>query len=76
MKFKPVFRYDSSQKKLRLFRFLWTRGTVGDGLGYSAKLSFALTPKLYGFKRNLFDWRATFLGVQVHRLRAYGGIIP
>lgn len=75
MRVKNVMRYDPRQRKLRLFRLLWQVGTVGDGDGYSAKLSFALVPKLFGWSDEFFGWRLTLLCVQVHHLRAYGGII-
>ena len=40
MTIKCVMRYDPTQKKLRLFRFLWRHGTPGlPGGGYSAKMS-------------------------------------
>lgn len=74
MKLKPVFRFDSSQCKLRLFRLLWSRGQLGHG-GYSAKLSVSLVPKLIGLRLSIFGWRFTIAGIQLHHLRAYGGTI-
>lgn len=44
MKIKPVFRWDEVSL-YRLFRLMWTRGKVGDGRGYSCKLSFALSTR-------------------------------
>lgn len=74
MKFKWVGRLDTRARMLRLFRVMWTRGTVGDGAGYSAKLSLALRLALFGVRR---EWQAVFvtlLGVRVHFERAYGGV--
>lgn len=75
MKLKPVFRYDPRQHKLRLFRLLWTRGTVGDGRGYSAKLSVSFVAYAFGWTREYFGWRVTVMGLQFHHLRAFGGTI-
>lgn len=77
MKLKPVFRYDNTQHKLRLFRLLWTRGVVGDGYGgYSAKLSISFVARAFGFQYDkYFGWRVTFMGLQIHHLRSYGGTI-
>lgn len=75
MKLKVVNRWDPSQRKFRLFRLLWTRGRVGDGRGYSAKLSFAVRPMLF---RNLYSfdgWEVTLFGVCAHYCRSYGGIM-
>lgn len=52
VRIKRVMRYDPTQHKFRLFRLLWTRGIVGDGEGYSAKLAVSLRPKLYQFSRD------------------------
>ena len=49
MKFKSVLRYDPTLRAIRLGRLMWTRGTVGDGKGYSVKLSeiiYVLDPTL------------------------------
>jgi hypothetical protein len=59
---------------LRLFRLTWTRGTVGDGRGYSAKLTLALTPAFFALRRGYCDLAVTLLGFRVHYQRAYGGI--
>lgn len=74
MRLKPVFRYDTTQHKLRLFRFLWQRGQVGKG-GYSAKLSISFVAHAFGWTREYFGWRLTIMGLQLHCLRAYGGTI-
>lgn len=75
MKAKPVFRYDPTQRKFRLFRLLWTRGVVGDGKGYSAKLAVSLRPKLFQFQRDFNEWRVTILGIDIHNKLSYGGVI-
>lgn len=75
MKLKTVMRYDPKQRKLRLFRLIWQRGVVGDGKGYSAKLSVSIAAKLFGWADDFSGWRVTFCGVQLHHLKAYGGVI-
>lgn len=42
MKFKKVWRYDPDRKIFRLCRIIWAKGEVGDGKGFSCKLSLAL----------------------------------
>lgn len=73
MTIKRVMRFDPTQKKLRLFRLIWNTGNVGDGIGYSAKLSVSLVPKLYGFKSAWDGWRLTVLGMSVHKRVSFGG---
>ena len=76
IKVKRVLRFDEIQRHFRLFRVLWQRGTVGDGSGYSVKLSFALTPKLFLWHRDArTDRLCVFLGIRVHYVRSYGGIM-
>lgn len=77
MKFKKVLRYDRRARLLRVFRVMWRRGTIGDGKGYSAKLSLALQPKLFDFYRYSGSCDDVFLclaGLRWHYQRAYGGI--
>lgn len=74
MKVKWVGRWDPCSRLLRLARLMWTRGTVGDGRGYSAKLTLALRPALFAVRREWQSVAVTLLGVQVHYQRAYGGI--
>lgn len=69
----PVFRYDPSWPKLRLFRFVWDVGTVGDGTGYSRKVAFALRPRLFSWERSVHEWRLVLLGVEIHSRKSYGG---
>lgn len=76
MKYKSVWTYDEREHKIRMFRILWQRGVVGVNKGgYSAKLSLSLVPKLFSFYRNGFGWRITFIGIQLHHLKSWGGII-
>lgn len=71
--FKSVMRYDSSQRKIRLFRVIRNVGVVGDGKGFSQKHAFALRLKLFGFWRGLDEWRLTLLGVEYHNVKSFGG---
>lgn len=73
MKIQRVMRWDPVAKLLRLGRLIYDRGTVGDGKGYSAKLSLALTSRLLRFRREFRGWIVTVLGVRVHYCRSYGG---
>lgn len=74
---KWVGRWDSDAKFLRLFRFVWRRGTPGlPGGGYSAKFSVALRPRVFQWCREWHEWSLTICGVRLHYLRSYGGIIP
>jgi hypothetical protein len=70
---KRVMRYDPIQKKLRLLRVMWERGTVGSCRGFSAKLSLSLVPRLLGRLKADNGWRFTLLGVSVSYRRSYGG---
>lgn len=74
MNIKPIMRYDPSNRMLRLARLMWQRGKVGDGVGYSAKLSIGLRPAIFAFHRDWDGWRLTVLGVRLHHQRSYGGI--
>ena len=76
MRFKKVMRLDTIQRHYRLFRLLWTNGKVGDGNGYSAKLSVGLIAKLFSYTRlSRYDISLTVMGLRLHYARAYGGII-
>lgn len=75
LRFKRVMRYDPSFKCFRVCRVMWTRGTVGDGKGYSAKLSLAFRPRLLVWSSTSYpEWAATFLGIRVHFQKSFGGI--
>jgi hypothetical protein len=74
MKIKWVGRLDAQARLLRLFRVMWTRGAVGDGQGYSAKLSVALRPAFFSIRREWESVAVTVLGLRVHFQRSFGGI--
>lgn len=69
-----VGRLDPNFKMLRLARVVWQRGRVGDGRGYSVKLSVGLRPKLFQWNCGTYEWALTFLGIRLHYQRSYGGI--
>jgi len=80
MTYKTINTYDSTTKRLRLGRFLWIRGNVGNGYGYSAMLSLSLTPKLFQWCHDVAtnlsrEWCLTLCGLRLHYKRSYGGII-
>jgi hypothetical protein len=75
MKLKSVMTVSKPEKKVRLFRLIWERGTVGDGKGYSAKLAVSMVPILVQFRRYSDGWRAALAGLSLHYRRAYGGRI-
>lgn len=75
MRLKTVMTWDPRLRRVRLFRFLWTHGVVGDGRGYSAMLSITLQPRLFVFEREYFGWALTVLGLRLHHLKAFGGHI-
>lgn len=73
IKLKWLFR--SHEGVYRIARIIWQRGKVGNGKGFSAKLSFAFCRKLLLFCRDGRDgWFVILAGVRLHYLRAYGGI--
>lgn len=74
MKLKWVGTWSRRERKLRLFRLLWTRGRVGTGGGYSNALSVGLVLRLFRVGSEYNGWSITLLGVRVHRQRSYGGI--
>lgn len=75
MKLKLVMRWDEVSI-YRLFRIMGTRGSVGDGNGYSWKLGVALitTPsfQLIRSPKSSWVWHFAFFRISYHR--AYGGI--
>ncbi|WP_424140942.1 hypothetical protein [Roseomonas chloroacetimidivorans] len=74
LRWKRVGRYDASNRLLRVGRLMWERGVVGDGNGYSAKLSFGLSWRLLPLVRRERDgWLVRVLGLRLHYRRAYGG---
>jgi hypothetical protein len=74
LRFKRVMRCDSRQRMLRLCRWVWQRGVVGDGQGYSSKLSLALRPAPLSWHKERDGWLLTVAGVRVHYKRSWGGI--
>lgn len=72
--FKTVGTWAPDERVLRLFRVVWSRGHLGNG-GYTAKVSFALMPKLLQFKRGYWSLLVVLLGVRVHYMRSYGGAL-
>lgn len=73
LKFKLVLRLDRIARLLRVARWMWDCGTVGDGSGYSTKVSVALCPKLFGFYREFDGWVLVVAGVRIHYARSFGG---
>lgn len=74
-RWKRVMRYDPGNRLLRIGRVMWERGTVGDGQGYSVKLSLGLRPTLFRWLREGDGWLLTVAGVRLHYRRSYGGRI-
>ena len=74
MKFKTVFRWDSGNKVLRLFSIMWCVGTVGDGKGYSAKITVALAPRFFMWRKEFYSYCLTIAGLRVHFAKNFGGI--
>lgn len=73
MKAKWVLRHDPGMRMIRVARVVWTRGKVGDGKGYSAKLSLAVRRRLFEFVRSWDGWDVTLAGIRLHYQRSYGG---
>jgi hypothetical protein len=73
MKLQRVFRLDSDAKLYRVCRLIWDCGTVGDGTGYSNKLSLALAPRVLSFRREWDGWIFIVAGIRIHRCWSYGG---
>lgn len=71
---RKLMRYDPGSKMLRVGRVVWQRGEVGDGQGYSTKLTLGLRPALFSWRRESRGWKLIVLGVRVHLDRSYGGI--
>ena len=68
----PVMRKDGHL--FRVCRLIWTRGTVGDGQGYSCKLSFGLSPAWFYFKRPFGGFLLIVAGLRVQYQKSLGGI--
>ena len=75
----------SRERRICLTRIRWERGTVGDGRGYSASLSFSLCfePRdlwvgLYWSKGEIYNWFGWLclipcLPLRIHFQKSYGG---
>ena len=74
LRFKAVLRYQPNYTCYRLCRLMWERGKVGDGNGYSVKLSLALRPVLLSYSVTKIEWAIELLGFRIHYQRSYGGI--
>lgn len=72
MKLKPVFTREGW--RIRLFRLMWKRGTVGDGHGYSCMFSVGLYPRVFAICRKQDSWRLWLFGLRLHFERDFGGI--
>lgn len=74
MTFKTVFRRDG--RLIRLCRVVWNRGTVGDGRGYSCKLSLGLSPYMFYYAngREIHSLMLIVCGIRVHFQKSFGGI--
>lgn len=68
---KWVFTWDG--RLARLLRITWNRGTPGDGVGYSCKLTLALRPSFYSWHREGDGWLLTIAGFRLHYRRSWGG---
>lgn len=73
MRVKWLGRWDARNRLLRLFRVMWERGQVGDGKGYSVKLSVGLGSTLLHWRRESDGWILAALGVRLHYRWSYGG---
>jgi len=72
--FKRVMR-KGSDGVFRVARIVWQRGTVGDGKGWSGKLSLGFTRKFFIFRKTWARCEICIAGVRIHFLRAWGGIL-
>lgn len=70
-KFRWILRWDSYQKKYRVFERAWCRGVWGQG-GYAAKFTLAIRPRVIGFKGTKEEWWLSILGTHWHYRRHYG----
>lgn len=73
---KLFVTWSPRERVLRLGRLVWCRGVPGlPGGGYSAKFSWALTPRLLSWRRGWHEWHLVFAGLRLHYRRSYGGYI-
>jgi hypothetical protein len=74
MIYQNVMRYSPNERVFRVGRLVWDTGNVGDGKGYSTKLSLALTPTLFRWYREPGHvWTLVLFGIRVQRTTAWGG---
>lgn len=79
---KWVGTVSARERKVRLLRIVWS-GNGGpcsthrndSDMGYSAKLSLNLRPRIFYWKRERFDWRLCLFGIELHGQKHYGGWI-
>lgn len=75
-KFKPVFTWSPSEKKIRLFRIMFHNFYLtSDNKSYSWCIKFSLWPKLFHTDCSRYDKSITILGFRLHYKISYGGII-
>ena len=80
MKLKWINRYDELAKRRRICTLTGCKGTVGDGKGYSWKLTLSLCDKPLYTNRNQYSYvltgrREYALGrIMLSYSRSYGGI--
>ena len=73
---KWVGRRDRHERKIRLFRLVWSRkGGPGTGVGWSSKLTLNLAAYWLQWHRDSTDFYVTFCGIQIHKQRHWGGWI-
>lgn len=72
---KVLLTWAPDERVLRIGRICWQRGRMMHG-GYSAKFSLALTPRLFSWHKGYYSYVLTLLGVRLHYMRSYGGLIP
>jgi len=75
MKIKKVMSCDASRLLYRIGRIVWQKGCVGDGKGFSAKISLALTPLFFKKKFSFNERELCIFGVRIHYVKSYGGIL-
>lgn len=79
--------YIRQERRICLTRIRWDRGVVGDGMGYSSKLSVSLCWKWQGLwiglfiKSRVYGWYAWVcllpcLPIRFSYQRSYGGVFP
>ena len=78
MKWKNVWRWSQEERVFRIGRLLWERGPAWTpaGSGWNSnKLSVAIEPRWFVFRRELRGWWLTLCGLRLHKQKDYGGRI-